>query len=136
MKIKDTAKRLIGTWRLVSIMRNGKTDPHRGPHPAGLIHYDSTGHMAVQIMPDRVRPRYADSEPTSDEAKAAITGYTAYFGTYTIDESARTVAHHRMGNINPDSPIDVVRRYEFASGDRLILRPVENQDELTWERIK
>ena len=31
--------------------------------------------------------------------------------------------------------IDVVRRYEFASRDRLILRPVENQDELTWERI-
>jgi hypothetical protein len=92
--------------------------------------------MAVQIMPDRVRPRYAGSEPTPDEAKVAITGHTAYFGTYTIDESARTVTHQRMGNINPDSPIDVVRRYEFASGDRLILRPVENQDELTWERIK
>ena len=132
----DTAKRLIGTWRLVSITRNGKTDPNRGPHPTGLIYYDSIGHMAVQIMPDRVRPKYAGSEPTPDEAKAAITGYTAYFGTYTIDESARTVTHHRMGNINPGSPIDVVRRYEFASGDRLILRPVENQDELTWERIK
>ena len=136
MTIEDTAKRLIGTWRLVSITRNGKTDPNRGPHPAGLIYYDSSGHMAVQIMPDRVRPKYAGSEPTPDEAKAAITGYTAYFGTYTIDESARTVTHHRMGNINPDSPIDVVRRYEFASGDRLILRPVENQDELTWQRIK
>jgi hypothetical protein len=65
-----------------------------------------------------------------------MTGYTAYFGTYTIDESARTVTHHRTGNIHPDSLIDVVRRYEFASGNRLILRPVENQDELAWERIK
>jgi hypothetical protein len=131
----DTAKRFVGTWRLVSITKNGKTDPNRGPHPTGLIHYDSTGHIAVQIMPDRVRG-YAGSEPTPDEAKAAITGYTAYFGTYTIDESARTVTHHRTGNIHPNSTVDVTRSYEFATDDRLVLRPVENQDELTWQRIK
>src|SRR5258708_39348178 len=97
----DTAKRLMGTWRLVTITRNGETEPNRGPHPTGLIYYERTGHMAVQIMPDRVRSKYTGSEPTPDEAKAAITGYTAYFGTYTIDESARTVTHHRMGNIHP-----------------------------------
>ena len=132
----DAAKGLIGTWRLVSMTRDGKTDPNRGPHPTGLIYYDGTGHMAVQIMPDRERPKYAGTEPTPDEAKAAITGYIAYFGTYTINEREGTITHHRMGNINPSSPIDVVRRYEFPSDDRLILRPVENQDELTWERIK
>lgn len=129
-------KRFIGTWRLVSITVNGKIDSNRGSHPTGLIYYDNTGHMAVQIMPDRVRPKYASSEPTPDEAKAAITGYISYFGTYTVDESARTVTHHRMGNINPGAPIDVVRRYEFASGNRLILRPVDTQEELIWERIK
>jgi Lipocalin-like domain len=129
-------KRFIGTWRLVSITRNGNTDPNRESHPAGLIYYDNTGHMAAQIMPEGVRPKYAGPEPTPDEAKAAITGYIAYFGTYTVDESARTVTHHRMGNIVPGAPTDVVRRYEFASDDRLILRPVNNHDELIWERIK
>jgi len=131
------AKRFIGTWRLVSITSNGRMDANRGPHPAGLIFYDRTGHMAVQIMPDRVRPKYAGSEPTPDEAKAAITGYTAYFGTYAIDNSARTVTHHRIGNINPGAPADVVRRYEFGAGDWLILIPVEDPTtQLTWERIK
>ena len=132
----DTSKRFIGTWRLVSITSNGQVDPGRGPHPTGLIYYDGTGHMAVQIVPDRARPKHAGSEPTPDEAKAAISGYTAYFGTYTIDERARTVTHHRTGNISPGAAVDVVRRYEFAPGDRLVLRPVEGRNELTWERIK
>src|SRR5947207_31432 len=90
------AKRFIGTWRLVSMMSNGRTDPNRGPYPTGLLFYDRTGHMGVQIMPDRVRPGTRGSEPTPDEAKAAMTGYTAYFGTYTIHESSRTVTHHRI----------------------------------------
>jgi hypothetical protein len=132
----DTAKRFIGTWQLISITSAGQKDSNRGSHPTGLIYYDSTGHMAVQIMPDRLRPKYAGTDPTPEEAKAAITGYTAYFGTYTIDEEARTVTHHRMGNVNPGGLGDFVRRYEFAPGDRLILRPIESINELTWERIK
>jgi len=97
----EAAKRIMGTWRLVSVMENGQPDPKRGAQPTGLIHYDNTGHMAVQIMPERPRPKYAGPEPTPDEAKAAVIGYTAYFGTYTLDERARTVTHHRQGNINP-----------------------------------
>src|SRR5207237_1089004 len=118
------ANRFIGTWRLVSITINGKTDPIHGLHPTGVIYYDGAGHMAAQIMPDRLRPKYVGPEPTADEAKVAITGYIAYFGTYTVDESARTVTHHRAGNLTPGSPVDAVRRYEFVSDDRLILRPI------------
>ena len=130
------AKRFIGTWRLVSITRDGKPDPNRGEHPTGLIYYDGTGRMAVQIMPDRARPKFAGPQPTPDEARAALIGYTAYFGTYSVDERAHTVTHHREGNINPGALGDFVRRYEFAAGDRLILMPVESQNRLTWERIK
>jgi hypothetical protein len=62
--------------------------------------YDSLGNMAAQVMPNRERRKYAAAEPTPEEAKAAITGYLAYFGTYAVDEQARTVIHHRKGNIN------------------------------------
>jgi len=92
--------------------------------------------MAAQIMPDRPRAKYAAAQPTPEEAKAAITGYTAYFGTYTVDEKARTVTHHRKANLNPGGIDTVVRRYEFVTRDRIILRPVENQNQLTWERVK
>jgi hypothetical protein len=131
----DTAKRFLGTWRLVSTTAAGKEDPNRGPHPTGLIIYDAKGNMAVQIQPDRPRRKYAAAQPTPDEAKAALAGYTAYFGTYSIDEKARTVTHHRTGNVNPGGMGDFVRRYEFAAPNRLILRPVENMNALTWERI-
>src|ERR1700733_10252177 len=68
----DVAKHFIGTWRLVSIEGgNDQAAATRGPHPVGLIYYDNTGHMAVQIMPDRVRPKFAGAQPTGEEAQAA-----------------------------------------------------------------
>src|SRR4030095_2948430 len=89
------AGRFIGTWRLVSVQTNGKPNPNRGVRPTGLIIYDAAGHMAVQIRPERTRPSWPPTAvPTPDQAKEAATGYTAYFGTYTIDERARTVTHH------------------------------------------
>jgi hypothetical protein len=129
----ETAKRLIGTWSLVSIegMRTGNL----GARPTGLIYYDATGHMAAQIMTDRPRPTYT-GPPTPEQAKDTMQGYVAYFGTYTIDEAARTVTHHRAGTLTP-GPVDFVRKYEFAPGDRLILTPADNPTtHLTWERLK
>jgi hypothetical protein len=131
----ETMKRFVGTWRLLSTTAAGKEDPNRGAHPTGLIMYDAKGNMAVQIQPDRPRQKYAGAQPTPDEAKAALAGYTAYFGTYSIDEKAGRVIHHRTGNVNPGGMGDFIRRYEFVGTNRLVLRPVENQNALTWERI-
>jgi Lipocalin-like domain len=128
----EIANRFIGTWRLVSI--EGATNLNLGAHPAGLIYYDATGHMAAQIVPDRPRPTWTGS-PTPEQAKEAITGYVAYFGTYTVDEQTQTVKHHREGTLVP-GPVDFVRKYEFVAGDRLILMPVETTSRLTWQRIK
>ncbi|MGA7772979.1 MAG: lipocalin-like domain-containing protein, partial [Pseudolabrys sp.] len=113
-----------------------QVNPDRGRHPTGFIVYDRSGNMAVQIMPDRNRPKYAGAQPTPEEAKAALTGYTAYFGTYTVDVQAGTVTHYRKGNINPGAITDVVRRYEFVGNNRVILNPVKNPaNKLTWERV-
>src|SRR5712692_6511725 len=135
------ARKFIGTWRLVSYVGGAaEVAANWGQHPTGLLYYDGLGNMAGQIMPDRVRPKYAATQPTPDEAKAAITGYVAYFGKYTVDENARTVTRHRQGNINPGGIDDGVRHYEFAPGDRLILtpdvKPPTPPVHLTWERLK
>jgi hypothetical protein len=136
MAQSDVAKRFVGTWKLLGTTAAGKEDPNRGAKPTGLINYDAKGNMAVQIQPDRARPKFAAYlQPTPEEAKAALTGYTAYFGTYSIDEKAGTVTHHRTGNVNPGGMGDFVRRYEFVGTNRLVLRPLENQNALTWERI-
>src|ERR1700722_9747481 len=121
----DDAKRFIGTWRLVSDVSTG------------VMIYDNLGNMAVQVMPMHERPKFAGAQPTPDEAKAAMTGYLAYFGTYTVDMTARTITHHRKGSLNPGQVgDDAVRRYEFAAGDRLVLSPVGTGMQIIWERAK
>jgi hypothetical protein len=129
----EIERRFIGTWRLVSI--EGPPNPNRGAHPTGVIYYDATGQMAAQIMPDRPRPDWTGS-PTPEQARETILGYTAYFGTYSVDEGARTVTHHRAGTLSP-GPVDFVRHYEFVAGNRLVLTPVSGPAiHLTWELIK
>jgi hypothetical protein len=121
----DDAQRFIGTWRLVSATSTG------------LMYYDALGNMAAQVMPNRARPKYAGAQPTPDEAKEAMAGYLAYFGSYTVDERTHTITHHRKANINPGQVgDDAARRYEFALGDRVILTPVDSGNQIVWERAK
>jgi hypothetical protein len=99
--------------------------------------YDNLGNMAVQVMPMRERQKFAAAQPTPDEAKTAITGYLAYFGTYTVDGPAHTITHHRRGSLNPGQVgEDAVRQYEFAEGNRLVLSPVGTREQIIWERAK
>jgi hypothetical protein len=90
--------------------------------------------MSVQIAPDVERKR-AGAVMTPEEAFVALKDYIAYFGTYTVDEAAATVTHHRADNLQPGEGGDLIRGYEFV-GDRLILRPPNSTLEVTWERIK
>jgi hypothetical protein len=114
-------------------MVNDKGNPVRGPHPTGYIHYDPSGVMSVQIQPDWERPKFSFGKSTPEQAKAALEGYSAYFGTYFVDEQAATVTHRRTGNINPGDMGDFVRKVEFRDS-RLILRS-ETNNVITWERV-
>ena len=130
-------RRFIGTWRLVSI-DSDRPNASRGTRPTGLIYYDTTGHMAAQIAPGRSRPSWPpNTAPSPEQAKDAVGGYTAYFGTYVVDEHAGTVTHHREAALNMYA-VDLVRKYEFRSDGRLVLTPLESENSgirLVWERI-
>jgi hypothetical protein len=119
----ETARRFFGAWRYLGSTIDGKPRTDR-TNPCGIIIYDPSGHMAVQIMPGR-----------EQVATAPASTFICYFGKWSIDEQARTVTHHREGDLRADGEIDAVREYEFV-GDRLILRPVGKDQQITWERIK
>jgi hypothetical protein len=131
---QSDTQRLIGSWRHICSTVNGKPRPDRGAKPKGIIIYDAHGYMTCQVAPDRELTKAGD-KPTGEEAIAALDGHIAYFGTYSVDERARTVTHHRQGSVQPGDTGDVVRGYEFV-GDRLILRPLGTTTEVVWERIK
>lgn len=129
-------QKLVGIWRLVSITTDGKVNPVRGGKPTGYIFYTASGEMGAMIQPDRPPIATAGREPSPQEAQAALKGYTAYFGTYTVDEKAKIVTHHRKASVQPGFEADARRNYRFEPGDRLVLGGVGTTNENVWVRVK
>jgi hypothetical protein len=141
---------LVGTWKLISRavkLEDGTAvqDQGLGSAPKGYLMYDSSGHMAVQLM-RADRPLAIDcgtsSSAASDNSPQILSGYEAYFGTYTVDETNHTVTHHLEGALTPaDVGRNLVRQFQI-SGDQLTIvvrtsLPKEKQIRtLTWERVR
>jgi hypothetical protein len=84
------------------------------------------------------RTRFA-GRPTPDELRAALDSYTAYFGSFAVNEAAGTITHQTLGALQPRiSGTDLTSRFTLA-GNRLTLQPQDasnaSRDPLTWERI-
>ena len=149
----DRAK-FVGTYGLLMTETkdaSGKWTPNPDFNSNGYITYADTGHMGVHIMP-KVRARFTSNPPKPEEAQAALRGYTAYFGSFTVSdkEKEKFVTHHRVGQMNPGGAVDAKRFYDFLpdprnpSGgyERLILTVApasggkdQATNRLTWERM-
>lgn len=137
-KLGEDARKFIGSWSLVAITDNGKTTQWRGANPSGIITYHESGWMAAQIQPDHPLVQMAGSEPSGEEAQQALYGYTAYFGTFTVNEATKIVTHHRKGSVTPGWHTRPVfeRAYVFEGDDRVLLHPVGTKNELIWQRLQ
>ena len=150
-KADSVAGRLVGAWRLVSVETtrlNGEVIyPFYGKHPEGLLIYDRSGCMSVQIVSDpkptvpgsSSREGFLAASPT-DKA-IAIDGYYAYFGAWTVDPSGSTITHHIQQSLYPgERGEDGVRRLLLV-GNRLTLvakaheSGEEHERRLVWERV-
>jgi len=147
-KLRD---QLPGAWRLVSvetIKPNGDVIyPFYGKHPEGLLMYDKSGWMSVQIVSDpQPTVPTADSReeflaaPANQKTKA-IDGYYAYFGTWTVDATKSTVTHHIETSLYPAERGENGTRHVILEGDRLTLTAKtremgeEHERKLVWQRI-
>ena len=146
-----TEQDLVGTWRLVSvetIRPNGEVIyPFYGRHPEGLLIYDRSGWMSVQIVsdPKPTVPTSSSREgflaaPAADKV-TAVNGYYAYYGTWTFDASAQTVTHHIQQSLYPgEKETDGLRRL-LLEGNRLTLfaktheMDEDHERRLVWERV-
>lgn len=129
----------VGAWRLVSFEERtpgGEILHPYGERPVGLLVYDESGQMSVQVMRKDRAPLSSESfkDAAPDELRSALDGFTAFFGRYEINEDARVIIHHVEGHVLPNSVgKSLKRRFEF-SGNRLVLMPAENK-RVVWERI-
>ncbi|HEV1993195.1 MAG TPA: lipocalin-like domain-containing protein [Candidatus Acidoferrum sp.] len=149
----ELAKKFVGAWRLVSIEGNppGRTNVY--DRPTGLLMYNPSGRISVQIVVRADRKPFAPFSKgllsaTAEEKAAAFESYGAYFGTYTVDTKAGTITHHLEDSLVPGRRgTDNIRWFEFHGEDRLSLVPVEDGKggviarkdaayKLLWERIR
>jgi hypothetical protein len=105
MKAADSPnQKLIGTWRLTSFEDRPAVGPIKYPYgktPSGLLIYDATGHMSIQIISlPHPKVASADEDDLTDKEKLALfDAYEAYFGTYTVDWEKHVVTHNVEGDL-------------------------------------
>ena len=142
----DARERLIGTWKLVSVVNEdvatGKKTDFFGPNPIGYISYAPDGRMmTINVRADRPRP--AGANPTADEAKALFQGLLAYGGDYTI--AGDEITHHVDISWNEVwTGAKQTRTFRFE-GNRVHLSTKPSPDPgdgrmsvrtMTWEKLK
>jgi hypothetical protein len=143
--LTPTHRRLIGFWKQVSSDRRAfdGTLLRSTPPRIGFLIFTSAGHMAVHLM-DPGRKKYRASEPTPQEAQAALNTYgSAYFGPYAINEAERYEVTRQIGTIiQSQVGANAQRHLEFVGDNRVILKPPPElvdgqfaQGYVTWERV-
>jgi hypothetical protein len=91
---KSLKDQLVGTWIYVS--STGKRDDGSAvqrPSLQGAVTYTADGRFHF-ITTRTDAPKYASSDPSRpspEEAMAIASGSIAYTGTYTVDESTKTI---------------------------------------------
>ena len=119
---------LVGTWTLVSITleQDGKKTDFYGPNPQGQLMYDATGHFSVMITRSDLLKFASNNRETgtAEENKAIVQGSLAYFGTYTVSETDKTITTHIESSTFPNwNGAD--RKTSFnISGDELSVQVV------------
>jgi len=128
---------LVGTWQLVSFEDKPASGPAVvpfGPSPKGLLIYDATGHMSIQIMrnPGPTVSSKDETKIAPEEKLALFDAYVAYFGTYRVDAAKGIVIHHVEGDFySVYVGRDEVRPFKLT-GDRLVLSPTWKVGTETW----
>jgi hypothetical protein len=150
---KLTREAIIGAWRLVGIEYSGPNgslkDPVFGPNPQGIMIYDSSGWMSVQIASAN-RPTIAGPASrtsgvvTTDDAKLAaqaVETYYAYFGSWEFDAIESVITHHLQASLPPyETVVDYRREVSFDGVHlKLIARSQQNgesrQRTFLWTKV-
>jgi hypothetical protein len=146
MQNDNPKQRLMGTWKLVSVVNEdvatGKKTDFFGPNPSGYITYTPDGRMMVlNVRSDRQRP--AGTHATPEEAASLFQSVLAYGGDYTIE--GNEITHHVDISWNEVWTGTKQTRVFRFDGDRVHLSTKPSPDPvhgrmsvrtMTWEKLK
>lgn len=142
---KSLKEQLVGTWTFVSAVNTRpdgtKFDPYGGK-AAGMLFFDSSDRFSWQVIRSDI-PKLASNnrqEGTADEFKAVAQGVLSYFGTYSLDDSGKTLTQHIVRSSFPNYN-GANRIWAIAlTGDDLTMASQAaasgGTNELKWKRVK
>jgi hypothetical protein len=141
----DSARRLVGMWRLVSWEQRLTDGTMRQPaNSVAYIIYTDTGHMCYVAMNPN-RPKWeSERTPTAEEALSGINGFGGYCARVEVHAKEGYVLHHVEIEKTPNIVGRTRKRwFTFDGPDRVSLRveraelaPGVAESILTWERVR
>jgi hypothetical protein len=142
---QTTKKDLVGAWILVSITleRDGKKTDFYGPNPQGQATYEANGRLSVIITRSDL-PAFESKNRelgTPEENKAVVQGSIAYFGSYSVNESDKTITFHIESCSFPNwNGIDRKVSFEISGDELHIASPTSSigtgSNQQVWKRAK
>ena len=143
---KSLKDQLVGSWALVSafqMTKDGSKSNRWGPNPRGSVVFEPNGRYSFMIFRSDV-PKFASANPnqaSAEEAKAAIQGMTAHYGTWSIDEATKTLTTNiEAGSVPNLNGATQKRIISSITVDELRYTNPASQigtvDEVTWKRVR
>jgi hypothetical protein len=139
-------EQLVGTWTLVSIVatdKAGAKSDRRGPNPKGLLIFEANGRYSLLTSRADI-PKFAidnANQGTAEEYKAVVTGMIANIGTWSVDETTKTITTNieagSFPNLNGNGQKRVISsltadELRYTNG----ASAVGTVDEAVWRRAK
>lgn len=141
---KSLKEQIIGTWAYVSsTAKLPDGSPLWGPNPKGLFILTDNGHFSWQIFRSD-RPKFALNDrlhATAYEYTATMQGSLAYFGSYSISETDKTINFTTEGSTYPNSEGEVLKRIitSLTADELIYTNPATTTGarvEAVWKRVK
>lgn len=130
----NLAAAILGIWKLKSredVDDTGqiRIDPILGRDALGILCF-APSHFAAQFMKrDRSHHENVAQPVRAKNNTVAVNGYDAYFGTYTIDESAGILTTYLEGSISPANIGNIyIRNVRVVDNELIIQLPTTAVD--------
>ena len=121
---KSLKDQIVGSWTYATadtVRPDGSRVPTWGPNFSGLVIFGSDGRF-VSLIGRADVPKFVSgsrASGTADENKAAVNGSIALFGTYTINETDRSLIYHIERSSFPNWSGTEQKRPFTLAGDEL-----------------
>jgi hypothetical protein len=144
---KTLKEQLIGTWTFVSAVATNKegvkSSDRWGSNAKGLIIFEANGRYSFMISRSDI-PKFAVNnvnEGTAEENKAVVKGIIANIGTWSVDETTKTITTNieaaSFPNLNGNSQKRVIS--SLTADELKYTNPAGaagTVDEAVWRRAK